>query len=69
MTLLTWIAAGLTLASVYLIGRKLAVGHLVGLAGSACWIVTAWGNDLALVVLNSVFVLLYLKNWKAWRRI
>lgn len=68
MTILSWIAAGLTLASVYLVGAKRAFGHLVGLAGSGCWIVTAWDTDPALVVLNGVFVLLYLNNWNSWRR-
>ena len=69
MTILSWLASCLTLASVYLIGKRRAYGHLVGLAGSLCWILYGKSNnDLALMTLNVVFVWLYLKNWLAWRK-
>jgi len=67
MTILSFLAALLTLASVYLIGRRMAVGHLIGLTGSLTWIIVSWGHDWPLTGLNAVFVALYIKNWLAWR--
>lgn len=67
MDFLSWASALTTLVSVWMIGNKQPAGHLVGLCGSLGWIGASWGSQWALVALNIVFVVLYVRNYALWR--
>lgn len=68
MDILSWIASGFTLISVYLIGKKLPIAQLIGLFGCILWIVAMWTVNIPQVILNFIFIVIYFKNYLIWRK-
>lgn len=66
--MLTAIAAVLTVASVYLSGRKNIWAWPLGLAGAALWVVFGLAiHDIGILVMNVFFVALYIYNFASWK--
>jgi hypothetical protein len=65
----SWLLAAGGILGIYLAGRKLSVGWLVGLGMQVLWLAYAvatrqWGFLFTAVAYGTV----YGKNWLAWRR-
>jgi hypothetical protein len=55
------------LATTYLAGRKRRSAWSIGLLGIAVWNMYAWTTDqLGFIVINFIFLGVYIKNWMAW---
>lgn len=65
---MSWFASFLTLISVYLIGKKKPIGQFIGLIGSITWVCIMWNLNFPQVILNFIFIILYLKNYIEWRK-
>ncbi len=68
---LDWIAMGLTLGQMYLLGHHRVWGWPVGLAGSALWAAWALSADpsplWSILAINAVLAVLGLRGWYRWR--
>ena len=61
--------AGLGVLSLYLTGKKLKSGWLVGLVNSGLWIIYGWTtNQYGFILSALVFIAVQYKNYLAWAR-
>jgi nicotinamide riboside transporter PnuC len=65
----SYILAGLGVLSIYLTGKKLKAGWLVGLANSGLWIVYGLlTQQYGFLVSAIVFIYVQYKNYVAWAK-
>ena len=61
--------AGLGVLSLYLTGKKLKSGWIVGLVNSGLWIIYGWTtNQYGFILSALVFIAVQYKNYLAWDR-
>ena len=61
--------AGLGVLSLYLTGKKLKSGWIVGLVNSGLWIIYGWTtNQYGFILSALVFIAVQYKNYLAWAR-
>ena len=61
--------AGLGVLSLYLTGKKLKSGWLIGLVNSGLWIIYGWTtNQYGFILSALVFIAVQYKNYLAWAR-
>jgi nicotinamide riboside transporter PnuC len=65
----SYLLAGLGVLSLYLTGKKLKSGWVVGLVNSGLWIIYALtSNQYGFIVSAVVFIVVQYKNYLAWDR-
>jgi nicotinamide riboside transporter PnuC len=65
----SYILAGLGVLSLYLTGKKLKSGWVVGLFNSALWIIYGiTSNQYGFILSAVVFIVVQYKNYLAWAR-
>ena len=67
MSLWSFALAGLGIAQIYLTGKRIRFGWIVGLLTSALWCVYALATDqYGFIASAAVFAALHYRNWKEW---
>jgi nicotinamide riboside transporter PnuC len=65
----SYLLAGLGVLSLYLTGKKLKSGWVVGLVNSGLWIIYGLtSNQYGFIVSAVVFIVVQYKNYVAWDR-
>jgi nicotinamide riboside transporter PnuC len=65
----SYLLAGLGVLSLYLTGKKLKSGWVVGLVNSGLWIIYGLtSNQYGFIVSAVVFIVVQYKNYLAWDR-
>ena len=65
----SYLLAGLGVLSLYLTGKKLKSGWLVGLGNSLLWILYGWTtNQYGFILSALVFLAVQYKNYLAWAK-
>ena len=62
-----WIATILTLASVWLLGKKNPAAFVVSLVGNSIWIAAAFGTSWPIVATNVTIAAINIRNLRLWR--
>jgi nicotinamide riboside transporter PnuC len=69
MTIWSFVLSGLGVVSLYLTGKKLAVGWLVGLFNTALWVIYALTTaQYGFLVSSAVFTVVQVKNYLEWTK-
>ena len=64
-----WLAAGLTIWAIYLLGERQRYGFIIMITGNLAWVLLGVMVDsLAMIVSNLLFMLMNLRGYVAWAR-
>ena len=67
MSLWSFALAALGILQIWLTGKKLRVGWIIGLATSALWFVYGFATEqYGFIISALVFGAIHFKNWRAW---
>ena len=63
-----WLAVGLSLMAVYLLGNRVRAGFLVFVSANVLWILLGafWMNSLGIAVGNTAFLIMNLRGYSRW---
>jgi nicotinamide riboside transporter PnuC len=65
----SYVLAGLGILSLYLTGKKMKSGWIVGLINSGLWIVYGiTSNQFGFIISAVFFIAVQLKNYLSWRK-
>jgi hypothetical protein len=68
VSLWSFVLAGLGILQIYLTGKKLRIGWIVGLLTSLLWLIFGVVTEqYGFIISAFVFGYFHLKNWVAWR--
>ena len=63
-----WLAAAVTLVSLYLLGSGRRWGFAFGMLASVAWVAVSWlAESHGMLAANSVFFFMHLRGWVRWR--
>ena len=62
-----WVGSALLILSIWLVGKKIRFGFMLGFLGNLLWMVAGVGrNTYDLAVIGLIMALLNLRGWYKW---